>query len=216
MSTNDPMQAAIEPPTNLSSDLYGKIEISAQFMYTAKGEKPRAFVDGTDDPRRRSTEVSLSLTTIDAMGLTRPVWEKKHFTWTPAWSGVWESIQALGFDNLREFSSKWVKVELVPTGRTYTDKKSGEEKEDKAFKFVAVYGSESECIKAYESEWGIEKPAQEDDTKTAVALATVKALIPTVKGDLNLLDARLKAAKSPYTSASPEVMALLAEAAVPA
>lgn len=214
MSTNDPMVAATES-REYSNEFYGKVEISAQFMYTNRGERPRPFDDANDDPKKRSTEVSISLTTLDAMGLTRPVIERKHLNWTPAWKDiVWKSIQALGYDLLRDLTGKWVKVEMVPTGRKYTSKTDGSEKTETTLSFLKVYESEAACIRDFEDAAGVSHEASEAVDETALTVA--RALISTSKGDLKKLAANLKAAGSPFTVESEIIVSLLKEAAVPA
>jgi hypothetical protein len=212
MATNDPMQSAIETST-FSSDLYGKIEVSAKYVYTAKGERPRDFIDGQDDPKKRSTEIALSLTTIDALGLTRPVIERKHLNWTPAWGGVWESIKALGCDDLYALTGKYVKVEMVGTGRHYKDK-TGTDREETAMKFLAIYDSESACVKAYESDAGVSPSAS--DALRAEWADTIDTLVTISKGDMTVLAKKLKAAGSPFDVESDLVTEILKSQAVAA
>lgn len=215
MSTNDPMLDTEAPAIEYSNEMYGKVEFSAQFLYTAKGEKPRAFDESTDDIKRRSTEFAISLTTIDAQGLTRPVIERKHLNWTPAWRDVvWKSIQELGYDLLRDLHGKYVKVEMTPTGRKYTNKTTGKEVEETTLKFVKVYESEAACIRDYEDTAGVSHESSEAVDEAAMTVA--KALVATCKGDLKKLAANLKAAGSPYTVDSGIIVGLLKEIAVAA
>ena len=215
MSINDPMLDTVAPAMQYSDDLYGKVEFQAKYMYTAKGEKPREFDEQNDDPRHRSTEFSISLTTIDAMGLTRPVEERRHLNWTPAWRDVvWKSVTELGYDLLRDLNGKFVKAERTPTGRTYTNKTTGKEVNETTLKFVKVYESEAACIRDYEDAAGVSHEASSaaDDAATTVA----KALIATANGDLKKLAINLKAAGSPYTVDSEFIVNLLKETAVAA
>jgi hypothetical protein len=214
MSTNDPMVAATEE-REYSTEFYGKVEIAAQFMYVNRGERPRPFDDANDDIKKRSTEVSITLTTLDAMGLTRPVIERKHLSWTPAWKEiVWKSIQALGYDLLRDLSGKFVKIEMVPTGRKYTSKTDGTEKSETTLKFLKVYESEAACIRDYEDAAGVSHEASEAVDESAMTVA--RALISASKGDMKKLANNLKAAGSPYTVDSQVIVNLLQEVAVPA
>lgn len=214
MATNDPMQSAIEA-TEYSNDFYGKVEVSAKFVYSAKGEKPRDFVDG-DDIKRRSTEVALSLTTIDAQGLTRPVIERRHLNWTPVWKNiVWESIKSLGFIDLYALNGAYVKATMVPTGRVYTSKTTGKEVAESTMKFVAAYASEADCIKAYEAESG--NVTSQDDAETVAEWEPViSALVTTSKGDLAVLASKLQAVKSPFDVESAVVHRIIASQAVAA
>lgn len=215
MSTNDPMLDTEAPVMQYSNELYGKVEITAQYMYTAKGERPRPFDDANDDIARRSVEFAIVITTIDAMGLTRPVEERKHLNWTPAWRDiVWKSIQGMGYDLLRDINGKFIKAEKVQTGRTYTNKTTGKEMNETTFKFMKVYKSEAECIREYENEAGVSHEAS--DAVDESALLVARALVATCKGDLKKLGTNLKAAGSPYTVESEVIIGLLQEVAVPA
>lgn len=213
MATNDPMQSAIETPEYVN-EFYGKIDVSAKFVYSAKGERPREFMEG-DDIKRRSTEVSLTLTTLDAQGLTRPVIERKHLNWTPIWKDVvWPSIKELGFIDLYALNGKYVKVQMVPTGRVYTSKTTGKEVIETTLKFVGAYASEADCVKAYEAESG--NVAADDAETVAEWEPVISALVNASKGDMTILASKLQAVKSPFDVESAVVRRILASQAVAA
>ena len=215
MSINNNFLDVTPPTITYSNEVYGKIEFVTQYVYSAKGEKPRAFNDQNDDITHRSIEVAISLTTIDAMGLTRPVIERNHLTWARAWKDVvWKSMQDLGYDSVQDLHGKYLKAEMTPTGRTYTNKTTGKEVNETTLKFVKVYESEAACIRDYEDAAGVSHEASNaaDDAATTVA----KALIATANGDLKKLAINLKAAGSPYTVDSEFIVNLLKETAVAA
>ena len=138
---------------------------------------------------------------------------------------VWPSLRKLGFASTRDLNGKWVKCHIVPSGHTYTDKKSGNEREATTFEFLDLYPDEAACRAAYLAAGG--KPADDDDDvpdiasaplpqndgRKIAALEFVKVLVKSTKGDRDALAremATIPMIAEFFSVDSPEVRALLA------
>lgn len=144
----DPMDTAVAEAER-PNYIYGQLEATASFVMFASKKKVQ-WIEGQDDPRERRTEVNLLVNPIEETGLTnfftRSVICSNNNEWATI---IWPSLRdECKVANLREADRKWVKVETVKTGRTYTNR-SGQTVENTTFKFVAMYQTKDECIAAY-------------------------------------------------------------------
>lgn len=230
MSYVDPFDAATQAGERLDT-LYGRVDVSATFVKLIKGvgKQPWSESDGVD---ARRTEVQITLNPLDATGLTLLV-ERRLIAESRDWSGiVWPSLRDLGLKNVRELNGKWVKAEMVKTGRTYTNKR-GDTSEETTFKFLAVYNTEAEATAAYYAARGgadndpmavsMGAPATNVSTngnghaERETALQFVSALVKQAGGDkgkLAGLIAQMPLISKYFTVDSPEVANLLATVGV--
>jgi hypothetical protein len=141
---------------------------------------------------------------------------------------VWPSLRALGLTSIRDLDGAWVKAELVPVGRQYTDK-NGAVKEATTLKFLTIFMDQAACVAAYgggasvvddqEIPWAAQ-PAQAaapaapaSNPEKTTALEFVKVLVKSTGGDRDKLATQIAAmplVSKYFTVASPEVQALLA------
>lgn len=229
MSTQlDPFDAATEAG-NRPDAFFGRMEVDAQFVVLKKGQSKRAWVEG-DDTDGKCTEITFRLNPLDVTNMTRMV-ERNMIAEYSEWSKiVWPSLRDLGVKNVREVNGKWVHVELVKNGRTWTNR-DGDKTEGTTFKFIALHDSEADCVAAWEAAFdnnGGSQPRvagtapgsnsaptstpQPNDAEKAVAAQFLPAIVNANKGDLVALEQAL-ASMSPlnkyFTIDSPEVQELL-------
>lgn len=217
MMTFDPLDAATQAGER-SSAYFGKVEVSAQFVALIKGMGKVAWQESHGIDQRR-TEISLHLNPIDEMGLSRAI-DRQLIAESREWSGiVWASLRDLGLKHARELHGRFVRAELVKTGRTYTGR-DGSTVENTTLKFTALYGSQAECAAAYRAEFGGAAPAPAavptaaaaNDAERMTALQFLPALVKAANGDRGQLAMSL--ASMPmiakyFTVDSPEVSMLL-------
>lgn len=217
-STADPFDAATEAGER-TGILWGKLDVSAQFVVLVKGSRGVVYDPNIHSQDERRTELHILVNPLDQTKLTKMV-ERKMLAESREWNGiVWPSARGLGLSNARELHGKWAKVELVKTGRKWTTK-DGEEVENTTFKFLALYASETECVKAFyvdrkanpveESEPVEAHSPQTDERATSAQFLPV--LVKQAGGDRAKL-AQMIASMSPlnkyFTVDSPEVLELL-------
>jgi len=144
---NDPFEAASHAAP-LPNEYYGQVEVDAWFCVLVKGQGRVPFDPQQHSIDQRRTAIDMAVIPLAASGLNFPI-ERKMLAESKEWRNiVWPSLKALGFNSLKEVNGAWVKVELVGTGRKYTNS-AGEEKEATTFKFLAVYDNEETCEAAY-------------------------------------------------------------------
>lgn len=151
MSTYDPYAAAIEEAER-GNYIYGQIEVAASAVVLKKGQPKRTWIEGHDEDRDRSTEISFIVNPLEETGLTRLMQRSIIASNRGEWAQiVWPSLRdACGVKDLRtDLDKKFVKVEFVKNGRKWTNKTSGEEQEGTTFKFHAVYDDHAACVAAY-------------------------------------------------------------------
>lgn len=214
----DPMDAATQAGER--ADVYfGRMEITAQYVALARGQRPQPWVEGMS-PDTRRTEVFFSLNPLDESGVTilierKLVAESGEFTRI-----VWPSLRDLGVKTLRDANGKWTKITMVPSGRTWTNRE-GQEVKGTTIKFAALYDTQAECVAAWEQEFGNEAHAPADDvpfeaadtdTERETALQFLPALVKSANGDRAMLATLLSGmpmiAKF-FNVDSPEVVALM-------
>lgn len=180
----DPMAAAVEEAER-PNFLYGQLETSAEFVMFSGGKKV-SWNEQIDEAKDRLTEVTFLINPIEESGLTnlstRSMICNNYNEWAKI---VWPSLRdECGIANLREAHGKYVKAEIVKTGRSYVSKKTGDKIENTTFKFVAVFDSKDDCAADYLGE-GITNKAQalaSDSGHTGVAeMAAEVDMSPTVE-----------------------------------
>lgn len=232
MTMQDPFAAASAAGSG-NRMYFGQINVEAEFVALVKGQGKVAFDENVHGPDDRRTAVRFILNPIDAMNLSFLI-DRDLIAESRTWSKiVWPSLKACSVSNLREIEGKYVKAELVPTGRTWQGRNGT--MEETTLKFHAIYDDAASCAIAYGVEtaqslddlaqdedpalsvpFGDEKPAG-DDAQKATAAAFLPALVNQANGDMAELANLLSQApivKDFFTVDSPEVQKLLK--AVPA
>lgn len=224
-ATQDPFQSATEA-TVPSATYYAQIQCDAWFCVLVKGQGKVVFDPQQHPIEQRRTAINLSLAPITEQQVQFPL-VREMIAESVEWAKiVWPSARALGVTSARELHGKWAKVEIVGTGRKYTNKQ-GEEKEGTTFKFVALYPDENAARAAYQaggqaSEATPTQPAAPaagsngNSKERETALAFLKVLVPQWGLDLDKVAAGI--ANNPviarhFTAQSPEVIQLMAELA---
>jgi hypothetical protein len=236
MSQQDPFAAAAvagdEKPKPRQRFYFGQIDVAASFVVLVKGEGKVPFDPDIHSPDDQLTLVEFVLNPIDAMNLSFLI-TRELIAQFDAWRKItWPSLKNIGITDVREIQNKYVKAELVPTGRTWQGRNGT--MEETTLKFHAIYEDGAACTAAYGIEtaqtlddlaeeedpamsvpFGDEKPAE--DSQKATAAAFLPALVNQANGDMEALASLLNQApivKDFFTVDSPEVQALLQ--AVPA
>jgi hypothetical protein len=140
------------------------------------------------------------------------------------------SLRDIGFLDASQLNGKYARIELVPTGRKYTNSQ-GEEKEASAVKFVAVYETREQCLAAMNGDnptsptpvAAAPVPSNgngnaEKETALKFAKAFVANAMRQAGGDLDKargilapMIANQPVISKHYTVDSPEIVALMAE-----
>lgn len=218
----DPMDAATQAGER--ADVYfGKMEVTAQYVSLARGQRPQPWVEGMSADTRR-TEVFFSLNPLDETGLTILI-ERKVLAESGEYTRiVWPSLRDLGVKSLRDANGKWAKITMVPSGRSWTNKEGAEVK-GTTIKFAALYDTQADCVAAWEDEFGAmarngngkvddDLPPMEpaDNTERETAKQFLPALVKSANGDRAMLATLLGGmpmiAKF-FNVDSPEVVALM-------
>jgi hypothetical protein len=213
---NDPWAVAETAEVQESNgEYFGLVNVAVEFCKLVKGEGRVPFDAAQDDPNDRRTSIDIQIEPLSERATFMPrrtmVAESKEWT-----NIVWQSLKDLGLLSLRELNGKYAKYTNVSTGRKWTNA-NGETKEATTFKFLALYNTRAEAEAAKNG--GAQPkaqaaPAQSEEKQ--VALKFLTALAKAANGDKNKLAAQI--AQYPvvsnfYTIDSPEVVALLAQAA---
>lgn len=144
--TNDPWDSARDAKPR-PAVYWGQLLADAQFVVLEKGIGRLPFDPQTHPPERKVTAVDMSLMPIAEMGMDRPI-ERNAIAEFAQWTKIIQpSILALGVEP-RELNEKYVKVQMVPDGRTYKNT-SGEDVNSTTFKFIKLFADENECIADY-------------------------------------------------------------------
>lgn len=223
----DPMNSAVEEAER-PNFIYGQLEVSAAFVQFVN--KKKIVWTEHDDPKERRTEVTMVINPIEETGMTQLFTRSTICGNRGEWADIiWPSLRDVcSIKELRSADKKFVKVEVVKTGRKYTNR-NGEEVENTTFKFHALFVDKASCVSAFSADGGTPKntlvtapvtgdPMAIDMTANANNLERENSkqflpmLVKAANGDLNQLKTTL-AAMSPlnkyFTVDSPEVQALL-------
>lgn len=214
----DPFDAATTAG-EFAGVFYGKLEVTAQFVVLERGVGKSVFDDQKHDEKDRRTEISILLNPIDAMNMTMHI-DRQIIAESAEWSRhVWPSARDLGVSNARELNGRYVRAEMVKTGRTWNDKKSGEKREGTTFKFTAFFESLEACEEAYFADLGV-SPTESDkagsDDIAELEKQTAEQFLPALvkqadgdRGKLAELIANMPIISKHFTVDSPEVQALM-------
>lgn len=209
----------------------GKIDCTADFVSLIRGQGKVAWHEGLGIEQRR-VEITIGLNPIDAMNLTRSV-DRQIIAESKEWTGtVWPSLKALGIKNAREIHGKWAKVELVKSGRSWTNKE-GATVEGTTFKFLALYDTKEMCEAAWDAEHNQLKAhspaevndamaidmspkseAKSEDKERETARLFLKAMVKGSKGDFELLArniANMPQVAKYFSIESPEVLSMMSD-----
>lgn len=147
----NPWDAANNPPEQ-TKEVSGAVTINAWWCMLVPGQGKQPYDEKTIDPKtgnapRKYTAIDLTVEPLVESGMTFPVQRTML-----AEFGEWKdttlpSLRDIGFLDASQLNGKHARIELVPTGRKYTNS-NGEEKEASAVKFVAVYDTREACLAA--------------------------------------------------------------------
>lgn len=160
-------QRAEQPP-----EFYGELSVECWFCALVKGQGKVPYDANVHD--RRSTAIDITVVPVVDLNMTN-TFSRSTLDWARDWARItWPSLKALGITSLRDIKSgKWCKFTWQGTGEKYRSKASdgseGEERERTAFKFLALYKSESECRAAYYADTGKTPPDDLDTTPIDMA-----------------------------------------------
>lgn len=225
----DPMSTAVEEAER-PNFIYGQLEVSAAFIQFVN--KKKTVWTEHDDPKERRTEVTMVINPIEETGLTQLFTRSTICGNRGEWADIiWPSLRDVcGIKELRAADKKFVKVEVVKTGRKYTNK-NGEEVENTTFKFHGLFADKAGCVSAFSADGGTPKstlhvtqPSNPGDPM-AIDMAPnasnperessklfLPMLVKAAGGDVNQLKTMI-ASMSPlnkyFTIDSPEVVELL-------
>ncbi len=212
--------------------LYGRVQLTASDVMFEKGFGKLSFIEGQHDPNRRRTEVGFVLSPIDEMGIMNLI-QRSCIAESDEWGKlIWLSMKECGIKHPREMDGKFVKVQMVPNGRNWTDKKTGELRTGTTMKFLAVYKDESNCKLAFSADgnepresistddtqntaadaMAVDMTPVKDNPERQTALAFIDPLVKQAKGDkaeLAKLISNTPFISKWFTVESPEVQQLL-------
>ena len=151
----DPMSTAVEEAER-PNFIYGQLEVSAAFIQFVN--KKKTVWTEHDDPKERRTEVTMVINPIEETGLTQLFTRSTICGNRGEWADIiWPSLRDVcGIKELRAADKKFVKVEVVKTGRKYTNK-NGEEVENTTFKFHGLFTDKAGCVSAFSADGGTPK-----------------------------------------------------------
>lgn len=222
MSTYNPYEAAdnaVVPP----SVYFGQVTVDSWPVVLVKGVRGGvSFDEATHKPEQRRTMVKLIVTPLPSSNAIFTT-ERDIIAESREWAGiVMPSYKALGL-TLATLNEKYVKYEMVPTGRTYEAKDqagnlTGETKQATTIKFLNVYNTLDEAEAAATAQYGGNSKQEPLATTPSshperdVALKFLSALAKQAGGDVSRLATIL--ASNPLVSKyfdinSAEVIALL-------
>jgi hypothetical protein len=222
---NDPWEEAANPSLpSMTTSVWGLCEMSSWFCVLQKGVGKIPFDQAAHKLLERRTAVDIHITPLAEQDMKFDV-TRGLIVESKDWTGiVLPSIRDLGHQP-RELNGKWVQIELVPTGRTYTNS-NGETKTETTLKFIKIYPDEAACRADYKA--AKEGTGQTSSTpkpsspQAAAALAFAKVVVQNVcrgKTDLNVIRseiatqiAGMPAISQHFTVDSPEILQLIAEA----
>jgi len=225
----DPMNSAVEEAER-PNFIYGQLEVSAAFIQFVN--KKKTIWTEHDDPKERRTEVTMVINPIEETGLTQLFTRSTICGNRGEWADIiWPSLRDVcGIKELRAADKKFVKVEVVKTGRKYTNK-NGEEVENTTFKFHGLFADKAGCVSAFSADGGTPKstlnvaPSSNPGDPMAIDMTPntsnperessklfLPMLVKAAGGDVNQLKTMI-ASMSPlnkyFTIDSPEVVELL-------
>lgn len=128
---------------------YGKVQVTADFVVFVKGSGKLSYIEGQHEPKDRRTEIQFVVIPIDEMGVSNLI-QRSVIAESDEWAKiVWPSLRdGCGVKNPRLVDGSFAKVQMVPNGRTWTNKQ-GEQMTGTAMKFLVIYANETACKNAF-------------------------------------------------------------------
>jgi len=212
---------------------FGQVFTDAFFCILEKGVGKVVFDESQHDADRKLTCIKIDGQCTRANGSTYEI-SREVIAEFRDWAGIiLPSLKVAGV-HPRDLNEKWASWEMVETGRTWTDRNTGETKQGTTFKFLEFFDSEEACRAAEAAHYG-RGPATDDedeadlnsshpmpeedksngsDAQREVAAKFLPALWSQAGGDVTKLGQLI--AGNPLTSRffdlnSAEVLALVAE-----
>jgi hypothetical protein len=219
--SDDPMQSAMDA-TLTPRSLFGQVSIDTWYCILQKGTGKVPYDEGVHGRDERRTAIDITITPLaGTMRDPRPT-KREMIAESNEWVRVvLPSLKGLG-TNLAGLQNRWVRFQLVPSGRKYTDKQSGEPREATTVKFLTLYPTEQAAMDAYQAErGGMPQTAQAAPTQQAApavnqerdaAYKFLEVLVGMHGKDLAKLAteiANLPTVAKYFTVNSPETQALL-------
>jgi hypothetical protein len=231
---SNPWDVANNPPEQ-TREVSGAVTINAWWCMLVPGQGKQPYDEKTLDPKtgnapRKYTAIDLTIEPLVESGMTFPV-QRTMLAEFGEWKDVTlPSLRDIGFLDASQLNGKYARIELVPTGRKYTNSQ-GEEKEASAVKFVAVYDTREQCLAAMNGDnptsptpvAAAPVPSNgngnaEKETALKFAKAFVANAMRQAGGDLDKargilapMIANQPVISKHYTVDSPEIVALMAE-----
>lgn len=166
--TADPMDAAMDAeyvPPKLT--FFGQVQADAWHCVLVKGTGKVPFDAGQHSIDKRCTALDIAVTPLPDSPNTKPI-SRELIAESKEWASIIKpSLRSLNTD-LRGVNRKWAQVEMVSTGRKYTNA-NGEEKVGTTIKFIAVYNTEQECAEAAKKFFADRKAGDSTPAPTAAA-----------------------------------------------
>lgn len=169
-----PYDVAMNPPEQ-KSGWFGQMTVNAWFCAwvpdpTNADKKMKInwdpnSKDSNGKPLRRNTSIDLKLEPITEQPST--AFERSVMAEYGEWvKFILPSLKDIGVTSLEALHGAWVQIEFASTGETYIDKRSGEAKDSKTWKFVAIYPDEATCRAAYQEARGESAAAAQATAQT--------------------------------------------------
>lgn len=206
----DLFDEASNPPEK-TYDLFGKVEVNVWECAFKKGTRGGVPYDPARHEKRHLM-VDMFIQPLAEIDVKHPKSLEFHdVTWSRPYGIVWNSLKALGINNLREISGQWARVGKVPDGGSYQRKDAGgnlmtkpdgspDMVETTCFKFVQLFASEDECRAAYLAAGGAPAngnghntpaPTTNEDTERATAFQFLKVIVANAaKGKATFAEAQ--------------------------
>lgn len=221
----DTANSATLPP----QEFYGQIFTDAFYCILQKGIGKVPFDADQHKQERRLTCINIDAQCFKRNGGTFEL-HREVIAEFRDWAGiVLPSLKICGI-HPRDLDERWARFEMAETGRTWTDKTSGEERKATVYKFLEFYPDEAACRVAYEARYNRATDEDEEEPlpmpekgngkgngkEREVAARFLPALVAQANGDVTKLSELLagNALTSRYFDLnSPEVLELVVEAA---
>ncbi len=146
-----PWDVVNNPPEQVQ-EYFGEISVSAWWCMLASGQGKLPYDERVIDPKtgkspRRYTAIDLTITPLPESNLQFDV-TRSMLAEFGDWKEItWPSLRDLGITEASTLNNKFARVEVVPTGKNYTNA-NGEERPLTAIKFAAVYDTREQCLTA--------------------------------------------------------------------
>jgi len=139
---NDVWESA-ENAQLLPSIYFGQVHISPWFCVLEKGVGRVPYDPQVHRADQKRTALDIEIQPLPSSGLEFAI-VRNLIAEDRDWAGtILPSIKALGIAP-KDLHQKWARVDLVETGKKYTNR-NGEEKKLTTLKFLEVYQTEAEC-----------------------------------------------------------------------